>query len=87
MANAVKYVPSSAGINILESSIQEGIVKLDKSPPQIRNSEISNWTACECAPCELTPPRFCVSNLGFRDFGFEVGFCPISRFPTLRLGE
>jgi hypothetical protein len=58
-------------------------VKLDKSPSQIRNSEILNWTRrTEEASVQKAriPAQF---NLKFRDLGFEMGFCPILDCPLL----
>jgi hypothetical protein len=55
-----------------------GSLKLDKSPPQIQNPEISNWTRMSVEASIKTARKARQFNLKFRDFGFEVGFCPIS---------
>jgi hypothetical protein len=59
---------------------EEGIAKLDKSPPQIQNPKFQNWTRTGVETSVRMARQARQFNSRFWDFGFEVGFCPISQF-------
>ena len=61
----------------------ETIARLDKSRPQIRNQKSQIGLPASARGLNWCLPSTWMSNLKFRDFGFEMGFCPISRFPPL----
>src|SRR5437899_13086870 len=63
--------PSSARATTYLTNQQGEIVKSDKSPSQIRNFEIADWTRLSEVQSEIS------------DLGFKMQDSPISKFPRI----
>jgi hypothetical protein len=57
-------------------------LKSDKSPSQIRNPKLQIGLPQPAVALGSMVRRHCVVQFQISNFGFEMGFCPISQFPS-----